>query len=482
MNCLLFTWNVRGLGRPEKIRAVTSVLKSCAPKIVFLQETKLSHLSLSAVRRLKNAGFSEVVVSPSIGSSGGLIVMWNGNWLKVRKTIIKNRWVCLIGQIENMNGMCGFINLYTPNDLAGRKIVFEELSTVVVSLNLPVILGGDFNCVKSDDERLGLDSNIASMTAFSDFIQRNNFVDLPLVGERFTWFMGGHSLAASRLDRVLFSPEVLVWFPNLVQASLARNLSDHKPVILREQSGSSKARPFKLFSHWLDIPEVVQVTKIAIEDKDRSGVFEALVVGKKAIKNWVSLFRQRESSTVMEAERKADAIEKHLCLYGFDQEKAVELTKLRQVIWDKYRRDEREWHQKSRVRWFNEGDKNSKFFHLSASMRRCRNIIVSLEHRGRTFSDQKEISREFVEFFRRQYNSSNTMPIKRFDCALKQLSDGSAKDLESHFSEKEIWDIICSMDGNRAPGSDGLNMEFYKKKIALLEKSCDEVFLRLLPW
>ncbi|GMI66156.1 hypothetical protein HRI_000284900 [Hibiscus trionum] len=170
MNCFLLTWNVRGLSRPEKVRAVTSVLKSCGPKVVFLQESKLAHLRPQVVRRLKSAGFSDLVVSPSVGSSGGLILLWDDNWLKVRKTIINTRWVCLIGKIENLNSTCGFINLYAPNNLVNMKLLFDELSAVLVSLDMPVILGGDFNCVRSEDERLGMESNIASMNAFSGFI------------------------------------------------------------------------------------------------------------------------------------------------------------------------------------------------------------------------------------------------------------------------------------------------------------------------
>ncbi|GMI90851.1 hypothetical protein HRI_002754400 [Hibiscus trionum] len=463
MKCILFSWNIRGLGRPEKVRAVISAVKSCNPKVLFLQETKVPCLKPVVVKRLKKAGFSDVVISPSSGASGGLVVLWEGNWLKVTKTIINPRWVCLIGQIENSNDMCCFMNLYAPNDLGSRRFFFEEISDVVSSLNMPVIMGGDFNCVRNEKERIGMEPNNTSMNTFAEFIQRNNLVDLPLVGECYTWFRGGHSVAASRLDRFLMSPEFLVWFPSIIQVSLPRSLSDHKPVIIKEHTVNSKARPFKLFSHWLNFPEVLQLTKSAIESKGEADISETLKAAKPAIKDWVKLFKQEEGRVVKEAKLKIEAIEQQMLVSGVDQTSLSELQQWRKVLWEKYRRDEREWHQKSRVRWFNEGDKNSKFFHLSATVRRCRNRVVALENNGKIYSDPKQIAREFLEFFKLQYNNSRTLSIKRFNCALKHLSDSAAKDLEAPFSDKEVWDTICSIDGNRAPGPDGLNLDFFKK-------------------
>lgn len=35
--------------------------------------------------------------------------------------------------------------------------------------------------------------------------------------------------------------------------------------------------------------------------------------------------------------------------------------------------------------------------------------------------------------------------------------------LEAEFSEDEVWEVIRSCDGNRAPGPDGFTMAFFKQ-------------------
>ena len=55
--------------------------------------------------------------------------------------------------------------------------------------------------------------------------------DLPLSGRNFTWFKGdGKSM--SRIDRFLYSEDWCLVWPNCVQVTQLRGLSDHSPLIL----------------------------------------------------------------------------------------------------------------------------------------------------------------------------------------------------------------------------------------------------------
>ncbi|GMI87503.1 hypothetical protein HRI_002419600 [Hibiscus trionum] len=52
MNSVIMTWNVRGLGRPEKLRSVVNVFREHRAGILFIQESKLQILKPGVVRRL----------------------------------------------------------------------------------------------------------------------------------------------------------------------------------------------------------------------------------------------------------------------------------------------------------------------------------------------------------------------------------------------------------------------------------------------
>lgn len=47
---------------------------------------------------------------------------------------------------------------------------------------------------------------------------------------------------------------------------------------------------------------------------------------------------------------------------------------------EQLRREELLWKQKSRVSWLSSSDLNTKFFHASIVIRRCRNQIVELKN------------------------------------------------------------------------------------------------------
>jgi predicted transcriptional regulator len=72
-------------------------------------------------------------------------------------------------------------------------------------------------------------------------------------------------------------------------------------------------------------------------------------------------------------------------------------------------REEIMWHQRSRIQWLAEGDKNTKFFHLRASKRKRRNKIISLTRaNGTVTNDQHEISRMARDFYSHLYTSEGT--------------------------------------------------------------------------
>ena len=58
------------------------------------------------------------------------------------------------------------------------------------------------------------------------------------------------------------------------------------------------------------------------------------------------------------------------------------------------------WHQRSKISWMKDGDRNSKFFHAVASQRKRRNEIQKLQDSdGRWYSQQSDLERVASEYF-----------------------------------------------------------------------------------
>ena len=94
---------------------------------------------------------------------------------------------------------------YAPSFcLPNLEIIFSRVRT---RWNKAWLLFGDFNVVRYPCERLGCDSFSPAMFAFSDFIDRNCLVDLPLQGASFTWFRDSIPSSMSHIDSTLVSTD-----------------------------------------------------------------------------------------------------------------------------------------------------------------------------------------------------------------------------------------------------------------------------------
>ena len=77
---------------------------------------------------------------------------------------------------------------------------------------------------------------------------------------------------------------------------------------------------------------------------------------------------------------------------------------LRSQLWLWMNRRERYWRQLSRCRIIREGDRNTKYFHLTASMRRQRNWIDRLRINGEEVFDEVIIKSSIIDYFKDLYS------------------------------------------------------------------------------
>lgn len=94
------------------------------------------------------------------------------------------------------------------------------------------IVFGDFNVVRSTNERLGLVFCVAQATEFNIFIYKGELVDIHMCGRKFTRVdRDGSKL--SRLDRFLISEDLLDDILDISSIALDLRWSDHCPLFLK---------------------------------------------------------------------------------------------------------------------------------------------------------------------------------------------------------------------------------------------------------
>ena len=87
---------------------------------------------------------------------------------------------------------------------------------------------------------------------------------------------------------------------------------------------------------------------------------------------------------------------------------AKEINEVRREINEMLVREEVMWKQRSRALWLKCGDRNTKFFHATASQRRRTNMIEGLDDDGAWMDSQENIERVILDYFTYLYNSDHS--------------------------------------------------------------------------
>ena len=124
---------------------------------------------------------------------------------------------------------------------------------------------------------------------------------------------------------------------------------------------------------------------------------------------------------------------------------------------------------RSRARWYNEGEKNSKYF-LNLENRHCkRKTITQIKgNNGSFLTNDSDILEECNTFYGSLYTSRNSTAITEelgnlfFDQDLPKLYDDNKQKCEGFLTEKECLEAVKLMESGKSPGTDGLPAEFYK--------------------
>ncbi|BBN67603.1 Polynucleotidyl transferase, ribonuclease H-like superfamily protein [Prunus dulcis] len=224
------------------------------------------------------------------------------------------------------------------------KPIMELFGWIASASNLPWMIAGDFNELVNNSEKCG-GYPISHGSGLVEWIDRNQLIDLGFIG-------------AQHLPRVK---------------------SDHCPLLISLQSSHlpcANVKPFRFQAMWLLHPtfrsfvvdkwahyigNILQKTKDlskALADWNKD-VFGCLFRNKKKLLARIggihkALYR-RHSPFLVDLEKELDSDYQAL----LDQEELF-------------------WLQKSRNTWLKEGDRNTKFFHMSTIIRRRKNKLEGL--------------------------------------------------------------------------------------------------------
>ncbi|GKV15349.1 hypothetical protein SLEP1_g26146 [Rubroshorea leprosula] len=463
--------HVTGAASESFKRHVMDLKATHNPYMMLIIETKVAG---DRAKAIASHIYPNYHVVDADGFAGGLWLLWDASQISIDiladsdqaiHAVVK---VCSQSSLASINWI--FSGVYGRPQFELRSKLWQELRTLSPYFKGPWVIAGDFNEVVDQSEKFGgAPINQHRVQAFTSCMNDCQMLDLGFTGGRFTWAnmqSDGH-IIRERLDRVWGNADWKLYFPEASVFHLPRVHSDHNPLLLDLEpfKPSFGKRPFRLEKFWMDHPEFQNLVQDCwgIEDNNTSQCLETMM--KKA-KLWSrttfgSLFKRKKQILArLEGIHRFLSTKHCSFLTSLEKDLVNEYSKILKL-------EEDLWFMKSRTNWILDGDRNSRFFHVTTLKHRSHNKILGLKDAVGVWTyEPSEISNICRSYFLDLFSSSlmhsfsNSYQLANLTPNHHPIDSHHLADLPT---EVEIRLAISSFKPFKAPGPDGVHPFFYQR-------------------
>ena len=463
----VLSWNVRGLGDPDKCNVVRDAISSANPTVMCVQESKLHSIDQFKIKTFLPPQLAcSYKYIPAVGSRGGIVTAWSQSYWSCSDFTLKNHSLTTLLVSTLSDHSLTVTNVYGPSDHRHSSDFLRELHDLSSNINGPWVIIGDFNLIRSGDEKNNVNVNIPLMNTFNDTINSLGVMEIPLLGRNFTWSNGQEPPILAKLDRALVNLAHTTTFPDTSLSPRAKPTSDHTPLFLSMSTSIPKSSVFRFENAWLPRQNFLQTVLPAWAEarvcSDAAGQLAAcLKSARAATKVWARRFR---------APRQIISNCKFiiLLLVSFEEERALSFDELqaRKTCIDCLAQAIKEkaayWKQRSKFRAIREGDANTAFHHAQATVCLRNNTIRWVEVHGSVIANHDGKIQALTNFFSSIIGEPGTSAWNFDVHALFHDRQRPSSELIAPFSELEAFEALKSMDRSSAPGPDGFGPSFYR--------------------
>ncbi|XP_073153714.1 uncharacterized protein [Henckelia pumila] len=231
MSCIV--WNVRGLGNQRAFQELKRLIAEKKPSFLFICETRKRDINTNQWEHVLE--FDGCFSVDYRGHSGGLCLLWREPLVVSIKSFSKGHIDCMV---EHNDKKWRFTGLYGNPDTSLRFhswLLLQRLAGIHELQGLPWLVGGDFNEIFFDSEKLGRNKRPTTQTkCFREALYNCNLQSLHCDGETFTWVNRrvGDGLIFENLDRYVSSFDWRMLYPTTRCSSLYFYHSDHRPLLM----------------------------------------------------------------------------------------------------------------------------------------------------------------------------------------------------------------------------------------------------------
>lgn len=168
----ILCWNIRGINSDEKWDAIRSKVMESKCDIICLQETKREFFDSQYIRKFCPPFFDAFDFLPSIGASGGCIILWNSSKFS-GSPVFQNDFAHSVELTSKLLGDIWLLtNVYAPCTPEGKLAFLDWFKHIQTPEDTKWLIVGDFNPIRRPENRNKPGANIQEMLGFNEAISR----------------------------------------------------------------------------------------------------------------------------------------------------------------------------------------------------------------------------------------------------------------------------------------------------------------------
>ncbi|GAU43015.1 hypothetical protein TSUD_28340 [Trifolium subterraneum] len=423
-------------------------------------------------------GFDSCLAIDVEGRSGGLAVFWKDS-SKCQVVNYTRNFINLIVKDEQW-GEWRLTCYYGLPERSRRRAAWDLLRELRNMSSIPWCIIGDFNDLLSHADKKGIHPHLNGLCmGFRQAVNDCDLTDIPIEGHPFTWIKsrGTPHVIEERLDRVMASASWLQLFPQVRLSNLLASHSDHSPILLQCKPiiRTHISYSFRFENSWLKESDLEDVVVEGWGGRENLEVVDRVTRCANKLQRWGKRKRVRFKEEIDECVRQMNELRGNQ-----DGEVSLQYQELSEKHATLLIQEEGYWKQRAKMHWLQEGDMNTRFFHMSATARSKKKKVTKLvAENGTEAHTQEELCEVAKSYFDNLFKPRDGDHDPVLNLIQPRVTDDDNFFLTAPITKVEIQQALFQMHPDKSPGPDGFNPAFYQR---FWEHCSDDIFSAASTW
>ncbi|KAH0638863.1 hypothetical protein KY285_035449 [Solanum tuberosum] len=382
--------------------------------------------------------------------SGKIWCFWNECWEEEGSTDTIQQ-LTINYKLKGSHDRFKVTAVYARCGALDRLKLWDTLEDATMNTAIPWMVGGDFNTIVDESEKLGgLPVTQNEISDFAQCICACALTELNFTGSCYTWWNGRIEEASifKRLDRVFGNNEFFSLLPNSETHHLIRQGSDHAPLhVICNTIQDQASKLFRFLNFWTKHKDFSGLVEEVWCENVTGSPFSIVQTKLKRLKAVLSKWSRTTFGNIFQQIATLEDVvrvnETQLEISPTEVNKAI-LSKSNAELKRYLKIEEEYWKQKAGMKWFRDGDRNTRFLHSYVKGKRRKLHLSEIQTRqGDWITTSQNIGEEAVDVFKDQFQETQeTTDYSMLQSIPRLITDEQNVEMERLPEKNEVKKVV----------------------------------------